>query len=294
MKNKGKGIKFLIVTVCLLISAIMTNSCVISTEASKDGNSNAEYFKLHMIDVGQGDAFLLETDNSFMLVDAGPNKCEKSLISYLKSRRVKKLKYALFTHPHEDHIGSGDAVLDNFRVEKVLLPDAQSSTKTFEKLLDAIDSENCETIIPEQGDTFMLDNAKITVISLTGMEYDNLNKYSLVIRVDFGNNSFLLTGDAESENEKDILKSEYSSLIDCDLLKIGHHGSVSSTDEAFLDKASPEYAFISCGAGNDYGHPHYETLEKLSDRNIKIYRTDYCGTTVCTSDGNTITVKTEF
>lgn len=248
---------------------------------------------LHMIDVGQGDALLIETDGKYALVDAGPGAHEKDLISYLDGLGVKDIEFAVFTHPHEDHIGGADNVLKKYNVNRVLLPDAETSTAAFEKMLKEIDRKNIDTDTPQPGDNFTLGEAVFTVLSPMGDSYEGLNEYSIVLRLDFGRISMLLTGDAETVNEKEILSSRYSSLLKCDLLKVGHHGSVSSTSDAFLRKVSPDIAFISCGVDNDYGHPHDETIQKLADAGCKIYRTDYSGTVLAVSDGKTIRVQTE-
>ncbi|MFA6947782.1 MAG: ComEC/Rec2 family competence protein [Eubacteriales bacterium] len=256
-----------------------------ATSISADGQ-----LAVHFIDVGQGDAeLIIAPTGEAMLIDAGPGSSETSLLAYLSALGISELEYAVFTHPHEDHIGGADGVVNNIDVKKVIMPDAESSTVTFEKLLTAIDKRGCEVDVPAVGDTYSLGDAVFTVLAPNSSGYDSLNNYSIVMRLDYGESSFLFTGDAEALSEKEILANS-PKLLDCDVLKAGHHGSSTSSSQDFLDAVTPDIAVISCGAGNDYGHPHSETLTKYSAMNIRVLRTDLSGSIVITSDGHNITV----
>ena len=195
-------------------------------------------------------------------------------------------KYIVGTHPHEDHIGGLDDVINSFEIESVLLPNAYTTTRTFEDVLDAIDNKKLEITVPEIDSTLKLGDAKITVL-YSGENPSDLNDASIVLRLDFGENSFLFTGDATTKVEKEILNKD----LKVDVYKVAHHGSNSSNSKAFLDKVNPTYGIISTEQDNNYGHPHDEVLKRLEDRNIKLYRTDVLGTILVTSDGKKIDIK---
>lgn len=242
--------------------------------------------EFHFIDVGQGDAALIRTEVGNVLIDAGTNASEEALIAYLKAEGVKELAYAVFTHPHEDHIGGADAVLEYCDVEKVILPDATATTKVFERMMDAIEAEGADLIMAKPEATYRVGDLKLTVLAPIGKDYKDVNNESVVLRAAFGDTSVLFTGDAEDVSEEEMLQRYgKGDPLDCDLLKVGHHGSDSSTTEAFLKTVSPEYAVISCGEGNDYGHPKQSILQRLEAEDVTYWRTDLEGSIVVVSDG---------
>ena len=243
--------------------------------------------KVHFIDVGQADSILIEQDSKYMLIDAGNNADGKLVKNYLIEEGVKTLEYVIGTHPHEDHIGGLDYVINDFNINKIYLPKATSTTKTFQDVVVAIKNKGMKVALPKPGETFNLGSAKCTILAPNSSDYSSLNNNSVVIKLEFGGNSFLFTGDAESISEKEILDKGFN--VSADLLKVGHHGSRTSTTDEFLSKVNPKYAVISCAAENDYGHPHKEIISKLKIKNIPIYRTDELGTIIATSDGKTIT-----
>ena len=254
------------------------------TTVSLDG-----VLSVHYIDIGQGDAELIVTpDGKAMLIDAGPNSNEKDLMSYLDSLKITVLEYAVFTHPHEDHIGGADAVFEKIDVKRVIMPDTVHNTATFEKMLEAIDKNDTEVIIPKSGDEFTLGEAKFKILGPNKSGYKSLNDWSIVLRLDYGQNSFMFTGDCEKLAEKEMLNVYSARDFSCDVLKIGHHGSSTSTSDEFLLACSPKYAVISCEKGNTYGHPHKETIDILTKHNIETLRTDLSGTIIFTSDGTSI------
>lgn len=232
------------------------------------------------IDVGQGDCILLSCNGEYMLIDAGNNSDGQKIVTYLNTVGVDSLKYAVGTHPHADHIGGLDDVILSFDVDKVLLPNATTNTQTFADVLSAIETTNTPVNVPNINDTFNLGNTKITVLSAE--QSDNLNNTSIVLRADYGQNSFIFMGDAEIEVENTMLSSGIN--LDCDVLKVGHHGSDTSTSASFLNAVSPQVAIISCGTDNIYGHPNQSTLNKLSG--VKLYRTDLNGSITAISNGN--------
>lgn len=250
-------------------------------EAPVEGN-----VEFHFIDVGQGDAALIRTEEGNVLIDAGTNASEEALIAYLKAEGVKELAYAVFTHPHEDHIGGADAVLEYCDVEKVILPDATATTKVFERMMDAIEAEGADLIMAKPEATYRVGDLKLTVLAPIGKDYKDVNNESVVLRAAFGDTSVLFTGDAEDVSEQEMLQRYGGGKpLDCDLLKVGHHGSDSSTTEAFLKAVSPKYAVISCGEGNDYGHPKQSILQRLEAEGVTYWRTDLEGSIVVVSDG---------
>jgi competence protein ComEC len=243
--------------------------------------------KVHFIDVGQGDAILIASDGQYMLIDAGDNNKADEVVNYLKKEGVETLAYVIGTHPHSDHIGGLDKVIQSFDVKKIIMPNKLHDTKTFEDVLDAVSDKNLKITTPKVGDEYLIGGGKFTIIAPNQDKYSNLNNYSVGIKLENENNSFVMYGDAELEAEYDILDNKIN--ISADVLKLGHHGSDTSTSEGILKAVKPSYAIISAGLDNKYGHPHNETLQKLIDRNIQLYRTDLQGTIIATSDGENIT-----
>lgn len=246
----------------------------------------------HIIDVGQGDAILIRTPEGDMLIDAGTNSSEDELKAYLDGQGVTLLKWAVFTHPHEDHIGGADMVLANYKVDTVIIPDKEATTKVYERMMDGIESNGSTLLIAEPDYSFTLGGVTFTLLAPNGTGYKDLNNYSVVVRADYGTTSALFTGDAEDVSENEMLSRYGSSgLLDVDLLKVAHHGSDSSSTEAFLKAVSPAWAVISVGEGNTYDHPKAVTLEKLDRLGIPYLRTDREGSIVFTTDGKTLSRK---
>ncbi|MGL4572321.1 MAG: ComEC/Rec2 family competence protein [Clostridium sp.] len=270
----------------LLIFAIASlSACSTTTSATADSN-----MLVHYINVGQGDAELIQVNGLNMLIDAGPGSNEKDLISYLDKLKIKKLDYVIATHPHEDHIGNMDDVINKYEIGKFYAPKVEHTTKAFEKMVTALKKKDLKiNVIKEGTDTIDLGkDTKVSVFSPKANFNDkkDLNNYSPIIKIQYGNNSFLFTGDAEKLEENYVLDKGYD--IKADVLKLGHHGSTTSTSENFLKKVNPSIGIISCGIDNDYGHPHKETLKKLDKYKVKIYRTDKDGTITLSSDGKNI------
>ena len=253
-------------------------------------NTNTEVdstLKVYYLDVGQADSILIQDNNQNMLIDAGNNGDGKYLVKYFKELGITKFDYLVGTHPHEDHIGGLDNVIKNFDIDKVLLPDVSTTTETYEDVLDALIEKNLKVTTPKIGDNFKMSDCDFSVMSI-GTDATDLNETSIVLKMQFGNKKFIFTGDATSKNEKNMLDKD----ISADVLKVGHHGSEYSTCQEFLDKVNPQYAIISVGKGNKYGHPTSQTLNKLKAKNITIYRTDESGTILLTSDGENINFET--
>ncbi len=247
----------------------------------------ASELNVHFLNVGQADATLITFADHAMLIDAGNNDDYEPILNYIQQKQgISQLDYVIGTHPHEDHIGSMDAVIDTLDVEEVLLPDVAANTKTFEDLLTSIDNKGLEITIPEPGQEYALGDASFTILGPIRDYGENLNDWSIALKLTYGTTSFLFTGDAENDAEADLIKSGLD--LSADVYQAGHHGSSTSSSESFLDVVHPQYAVISCGAGNDYGHPHEETLDLFASRQITWFRTDEQGTIVASSDGETI------
>ncbi len=258
-------------------------------ESYSNPNTNRVSSDLHVyfLDVGQADSILISNNNHYMLIDAGNNEDGPKLVKYLqKELGIQKLDYVVGTHPHEDHIGGLDNIINNFEVDKIYLPEVITTTKTFEDVLDAIDKNNLEINVPEIGETFKLGEADFEVM-YTGTDDSDLNNCSIVLKMIFGNYSYLFTGDATEKVEKIILDKN----IDVDILKVGHHGSSYSSSNSFLAKVTPKYAFISVAKENSYGHPSKDTINRLKKYTNNIYMTSELGTIEITSDGTNIEIN---
>lgn len=294
---KKKDMKKLIVLVILLLSYAYTT--FINTEnKNQEGPikerktedvifADENTLNVYFIDVGQADSILLENKGHYMLIDAGNNEDGPKLVNYFNEQDIKEFDYVVGTHAHEDHIGGMDDIIKNFKIDNFYMPDAITTTKTFEDVLDALEETNVIFQTPKVNQTFNLQDTTITTLSVTADE-KNLNDTSIVLKVKHGTNTFLFMGDASTKIEKDLLNKDIKS----DVLKVGHHGSRYSTSLEFLKKVSPEYAVISVGENNTYKHPHEEILKRLEEQNIQIYRTDKQGTILAKSNGSIITFST--
>jgi len=263
-------------------------------QASAAAQVTESELRVHFIDVGQADSILVQLpDGQNMLVDAGNNDDGQTIVDYIKKQGVKRLDYVVATHPHEDHIGGMDTVIQSFPVGKVYAPKVTNNTKTFEDFLLAVKARGLK-ITPAKGPMAVLNNQNglaISFVAPIGDSYDDLNDWSVVTKIQYGKTSFLLTGDAEFQSESEMLLQSPTQLK-ADVLKVGHHGSRYSTTSAFLKAVSPMYAVISVGSDNDYGHPHQETLKALDGAKVKVYRTDLNGTVIAASNGQTIMFST--
>lgn len=259
---------------------------------SAGGTSLSEPLQVHYLDVGQGDSILIQYQTHSALIDAGENGMGEQIAAYLKKQGITQLDYVIATHPHSDHIGGMDEVLEQIPVRELFMMRFSESmtptTKSYTSLLYAIYDHHVQLTEPQNGQVLKLGDAKITLL-VPKAEYESMNNMSIVARLDYDNASFLFTGDAEKEREKELLRLQTN--LNADVLKVGHHGSSTSSSKEFIQAVSPKYAVISCGKNNDYGHPNKRTLQILSE--IQLYRTDYSGTVVIASDGKHYTIREE-
>ena len=264
---------------------------IFKDESNNTKNENAEFvagdnLKVYFIDVGQADSILVTNKEESMLIDAGNNDDGKDVVEFIKDKGITQIDYVIGTHPHEDHIGGLDNVINDFDIKNIYMPKIETTTKTFEDVLDSISNKNLKVTSPSKGEIFNIGDAKCEIMTDSILDKDNLNLSSIVIRLEFGNNSFLFMGDAEKENEKTRQWPK------TDVLKVGHHGSNTSTSQEFLEQISPKYGIIMVGKDNSYGLPKANILDRLNKANVELYRTDENGTIVMLSDGNNISLVT--
>lgn len=245
-------------------------------------------FAVHFLDVGEGDASLVVCDGHAMLIDGGSSQQSSFIYSYLKSNGISHLDCIVATHPDADHVGGLSGALNYASVDLALCTDTSKDSKAFNSFVKYLDKQGKTITVPEAGYAFSLGNAEVTVLGPEkGVKYSD--NTSLTIRVTYGNTSFLFMGDCEKEDEQHLMAAD--ARLRSMVIKIGHHGSRSSSTEAFLKAVKPEYAVISVGSDNSYGHPAPEVLERLQSLGAEVYRTDLCGTILCFSDGNELTFE---
>jgi competence protein ComEC len=289
---------FITIIIAFLMGILGINQDELETTSSDANNTtntnnvasqNTEFvaednLKVYFIDVGQADSILIVNKDQTMLIDAGGNEKGKEVVEFIQSKGITKLNYVIGTHPHEDHIGGLDDVINSFDIENILMPKIQTNTKTFEDVLDAINNKGLKITSPQKGNTFNIGDAKCEIMTDSISDESNLNLSSIIIRLEFGNKSFLFMGDAETKNENTITWDKV------DVLKVGHHGSTTSSSKKFLNQVKPEIAIIMVGKDNSYNLPKDEIVTRLQNVGASIYRTDENGTILIETDGNNISV----
>ncbi len=297
-KQRFKAIVFVILlTVCgfvFLLSSlgIVTVDDILIKSGVKDKPAEHADTEVHFVDVGQGDCTLVISDGEAMVIDSGDKDDEHCAVNYLKSQGISEIKYLIATHPHADHIGEMTEILQQFTVDKFIMPKVKDeyvpTTKIYEDMLSEIKTQGLK-ITKADNCKFELGNCTVELFTPTG-DYENLNNYSTLVKITHGDNSFLITGDCETTEEKDLLEQDFD--LRAKVLKAGHHGSNTSSSAEFLDEVLPRYAVISCGEGNKYGHPNEETVTRLKKYANEIYITKDEGSVVFKSDGEGLTIET--
>lgn len=260
------------------------------TSNTQTSSQNEKEMVCHFIDVGQGDSEFLELPNGeTMLIDASTKDMSDTIIDYIEQQGYSRIDYVIATHPHADHIGGMAEVIEHFDVGTVYMPKAETDTKTYENLLTTIQDKGLKIKTAKAGVTILDTNdLDIDILAPNKDKYTDLNNYSAVVKVTYKDNSFLYMGDAETDSEEEITAD-----VSADVIKVGHHGSDTSSGKDFVESVSPDYAVIEVGEGNSYGHPKSEIMERWENVGAKVYRTDLNGNIVITSDGENISIKTE-
>lgn len=281
----------------LLLSVLLLTGCSAQQPVNDRGRmaaapekkavSVSSGLEVHFLDVGQGDCTLIRSGEHAMLIDAGNNNKGTQVQAYLQSKGITKLDYMIGTHPDADHVGGLDVIIYKFENDEILLPDVSKDTRTYEEVIEAAQARSNRIHHPKAGEQYTLGEASFTIVAPNGSGYESTNDYSIGIRLEHGENSFLFVGDAEEKSEREMIESGLE--LQSDVYKVSHHGSRTGTTEEFLKAVAPKYAVISAGEGNSYGHPHAEVLNRLRSGGIETFRTDEQGTIVASSDGQTIT-----
>lgn len=280
------------VLIFLFIMLTLAVAYVLYSRQEQTGPSPAAggSLEVHFIDVGQADSALVICDGHYMLIDGGNAGDSDLVYAYLERRGAKRLDYMVASHAHEDHIGGLSGALNYAAVDTALCPVTEYSSKVFQNMVKYLGEQGKSITVPEPGDKFDLGSARVEILGPV-KTYDDTNNTSIVLRIDYGETSFLFTGDMETGAEEDLIDS--GANLSATVLKAGHHGSDTSTGYRFLREVMPEYAVISVGEGNKYGHPSGEVLSRFRDAGTEVYRTDMQGHIIAKSDGNTVTFTTE-
>jgi DNA internalization-related competence protein ComEC/Rec2 len=298
---KKKITSLLVAILILLVGAIFANNPEMQDVLTEwlqslqsETTVTSGQLLVHIIDVGQGDAILIQgPSGENMLIDGGERSTEttEQLIRYLRAKGVKKIHVLVATHPHSDHIGGLPTVMKTFPIGAVYDSGKPATSNIYATFLNVVEEKKIPYYLARRGKKIKFaDGLDLQVLNPTGdVDGENVNNASIVLRLTYGKISFLLTGDAESEVENELVKGGYN--VQADILKVGHHGSDSSTSAAFLDKVKPTYALISVGEGNSYGHPHKRAMDKLKKRQIQTYMTKDQGNILVVTDGDTVSVK---
>lgn len=307
-KNRSERIGSLLLTFFLLLASasVLSNSghtapnitsiqaaehtASVSQSAKSSSGEQKELLTVTFLDVGQGDASVLQCGGQTMMIDGGKAKASSYIYSWLKKNQISYLDVMVATHTDADHIGGLPGALNYAKVGTAYCPVTSGTTKTFQSFVRYLKKQGKSITVPEAGDEFSLGGAQVRILGPTDPQAEG-NNSSIVLKVTFGDTSFLFTGDAEREEEQELLESGYD--LESTVLKVGHHGSDTSTSYLFLRTVNPQYAVISVGADNTYGHPTEAVLSRLRDADVKTCRTDLQGTITAVSDGKKVTFQTE-
>ena len=297
MTKNQKTIKAILTVICLGVLALMWFVFMPGQEENPTYDVPTGTVEFHFIDVGQGDATLIKVGDKNVLVDTGDKGAKDELFAYLDAHSVLEIEYFVVTHYDSDHFANATAVLDKYDVKNVMVPDQVKDTKTYEtfiaKLEEQVESKDIAVLNANEmvGTAVMVDSLELKVLAPLKNNYKDSNDYSVCLMARYGNRRVLLTGDAEKDAEADIVERYSANDLDCDVYKMGHHGSRTSSSQALLDMITAESVVISCGVDNDYGHPHKEALDRVSA--LEIYRTDTQGTVVLSIANDILEFKTE-
>ena len=292
-KTKESLISLLFVLLLMLFNEFFEESFAYNNKTYVDNNveiTSEIVLKVHYLDVGQGDSIFLEFPNEKnMLIDASVSDASDKIINYIEALNYSKIDYLIATHPHSDHIGGMKEVVNNFDLGLIYMPKVVTTTTTYENLLQSIANKGHKIKTAKAGLNIIDEgNLKVEILAPNSESYEELNDYSVVLKVTYKDRSFIFMGDAEKLSEDEITYN-----VKADVIKIGHHGSSSSTSSGFLKRVNPSFAVISVGKDNPYNHPSETVLKRLENNNVKLYRTDINGNIIFTTDGDKIKIEVE-
>lgn len=302
MSRRKNNAKFIKTVITLLVLAILcAGGYIYSTgehgySTGVSGNLQTDgTLVVNYLDVGQGDSeFIQLPDGKCILIDAGVSDSADKIAEKIRELGYEKIDYLVATHPHADHIGGMQKIVEDFEIGEIYMPRASTDTRTFERLLEAISAKGLSINTAKAGKVlYNADDLSIEFIAPTSSTYKDLNNYSAAIRLQYGENVFLFMGDAEKTSENEILDNYSRNMLDADVLKVGHHGSNTASTAAFISAVTPDYAVIEVGEGNSYHHPHEEAVNTLNAVGAQILRTDLNGDIAIVSDKTSITVYCE-
>lgn len=305
--NKRKKKEKLAIIIAVLISifslfmsfldskGIFTWSDLNNATGALDGPVNPDSsFSVYYLDVGQGDCTIIKSNDTVMMIDTSTEARTDDIYEAMQSLNLEKIDYLVITHQHDDHMGSATNILNRYEVKNIIMPKLSDinmvTTFAYEELLQTIANKQVNAIPATVGSNFMLGDANVTIFSPSQQDED-LNNMSIVLKVVYGETSFLFQGDAERKVENQLLSSDFD--LSADVIKLGHHGSNTSSTDKYLKAVNPQYAIISCAADNSYGHPHNEVINRLKKYNIDFYITALTGDITITSDGKNLSVATQ-
>lgn len=276
---------------CLLIWALIFTGEAFAFPHSAAGKSTAKEMAVHFMDVGQGLSILVQSGGKNLVYDGGDKETSSYVVSYLKKQKVESIDYLISSHYDSDHLAGLIGCVNAFDVKNVIGSDYEHNSKLYRSFMDAVSAQELTVQHPKVGTEFSFGTGDFTILSPETTDEDNSNDNSVAIKLDNGDNSFIFTGDAEHGSESDMCALDVT--LDCDVLVPGHHGSATATSWEFLKETVPEYAVISCGEENQYGHPDKDTMDKLQNMDIEVFRTDKQGTVIAVSDGTKIDWNTK-
>lgn len=287
-RNRMKNLRKRIAGYLLTFTLILAGAVISGNEKAVFASGGS--MEVHFLDVGQGLSILVQSEGQTLLYDGGPRSASSYVVSYLQEQNVSEIDYLISSHYDEDHVSGLIGCLSAFLVDNVIGADYVHDSSLYDSFMDGVAAQGLEVQHPAVGTEYEFGSGEFIVLSPKEISRES-NANSVAIKLTNGDNSFIFTGDADYNSESDMVASGLD--LDCDVLSVGHHGSATATSWDFLQAAVPEFAVISCGAGNMYGHPDADTMEKLSDMGISVYRTDKQGTIVASSDGSTISWNME-
>ena len=286
-KIRKQDIKYYIIALAIVLLVNWFTGITKKDNDKNHSNVSKQDLQVHFLDVEQGLCIFVQSNGENLIYDGGERNTADEVVNYLKKQGVTTIDYMISSHYDSDHVAGLITCLEEFDVEYVISSDYVHGSKTYEKFIAAVKAEGLEADHPAVGKSFNFGNGGFTILAPETIDKEDSNANSVAIKLVNGNHSFIITGDAEIKNEREMCDTGIS--LECDVLVPGHHGSATATSWDFLQATLPEYAVISCGMGNSYGHPHEETMEKLESANVEVFRTDMQGTIVVTSDGKNLT-----